>query len=661
MGCVMSKKAAPVTPALDSSGGPWEAQGTGDGAVLSLWDRIKVGSELMDQSARVSSYGGSSRSFRLGNFHKHVVGEQVAAGWPSWLSAVAGEAIKGWVPLKADSFEKLEKIGQGTYSSVFKARNLDTGKIVALKKVRFDNFEPESVRFMAREIQILRRLDHPNVIKLEGLITSHLSCNMYLVFEYMEHDLAGLVSAPSVQFSEAQVKCYMQQILSGLEHCHSLAVMHRDIKCANLLVSEEGIVKVADFGLANFLNPERRQPLTCRVVTLWYRPPELLLGSMEYGASVDLWSVGCVFGEMLLGRPILQGRTEVEQLHKIFKLCGSPPDEYWKKSKLPHTTLFRPQHNYENCLGEYFRNLSSSALSLLSTFLSVEPYKRGSASTALASEYFRTKPQACEPSSLPRYPPTKEIDVKRHESHRKKVGSKRHLELEATRKPSIAPRASREANSLCEFSYQYEGPRIKSRGIYDKDLPRLNIQSRASVDTQPASVVNLRCDHQHIKNLSQEDPSDSGPLRVSMSSGFAWAKKQREDHACGLRNNITNQLESLSISQDYKDKVNSRVQKPSELSRNAMLRHWTQLEQQDSFNADDLYRPNRLSRDQYGRDSVSFKHSILDEQNQGGKIGFSSAILSRSCKIDELLVRRVCHIQEADCKSWIQRERKQGQ
>lgn len=110
MGCVMSKKAAPVTPALDSSGGPWEAQGTGDGAVLSLWDRIKVGSELMDQSARVSSYGGSSRSFRLGNFHKHVVGEQVAAGWPSWLSAVAGEAIKGWVPLKADSFEKLEKV-----------------------------------------------------------------------------------------------------------------------------------------------------------------------------------------------------------------------------------------------------------------------------------------------------------------------------------------------------------------------------------------------------------------------------------------------------------------------------------------------------------------------------------------------------------------------
>ena len=102
-------------------------------------------------------------------------------------------------------YQLLLKIGQGTYSSVFRAQDLDTGKIVALKKVRFDNFEPESVRFMAREIQILRRLDHPNVVKLEGLITSCLSCSMYLVFEYMEHDLVGLSSCPDINFSESQV------------------------------------------------------------------------------------------------------------------------------------------------------------------------------------------------------------------------------------------------------------------------------------------------------------------------------------------------------------------------------------------------------------------------------------------------------------------------
>ncbi|KAE9594619.1 putative protein-serine/threonine kinase CMGC-CDK-CRK7-CDK9 family [Lupinus albus] len=349
---------------------------------------------------------------RLSNPPGHVHGEQVAAGWPSWLSKVAGEAINGLIPRRADTFEKLDKIGQGTYSNVYKARDTLTGKIVALKKVRFDNLEPESVKFMAREILILRRLDHPNVVKLEGLVTSRMSCSLYLVFEYMVHDLAGLATNPAIKFTESQVKCFMHQLLSGLEHCHNRHVLHRDIKGSNLLIDSEGVLKIADFGLASFFDPNHRHPMTSRVVTLWYRPPELLLGATEYGVGVDLWSAGCILAELLAGKPIMPGRTEVEQLHKIFKLCGSPSDEYWKKSKLPHATIFKPQRSYKRCIAETFKDFPPSSLPLIETLLSIDPAERQTATAALHSEFFTTKPYACEPSSLPKYPPSKEMDTK---------------------------------------------------------------------------------------------------------------------------------------------------------------------------------------------------------------------------------------------------------
>ncbi|XP_074290414.1 putative serine/threonine-protein kinase At1g54610 [Silene latifolia] len=357
-----------------------------------------------------------------GRITKVVEGEQVAAGWPTWLAAVAGEAIKGWVPRRADSFEKLDKIGQGTYSSVYRARDLDQRKIVALKKVRFDNLDPESVRFMAREIHILRRLDHPNVIKLEGLVTSRMSCSLYLVFEYMEHDLAGLASHPAVKFTESQVKCYMQQLLGGLDHCHSRGILHRDIKGSNLLIDNDGKLKIADFGLASVYDPHGSQPLTSRVVTLWYRPPELLLGATNYGAAVDLWSTGCILAELYAGKPIMPGRTEVEQLHKIFKLCGSPSEEYWRKSKLPHATVFKPQQPYARCVAETFKDFPAPALSLLEVLLSVDPADRGTALSALKSEFFTTKPLPCDPSSLPKYPPSKEFDAKMRDEEARREG-----------------------------------------------------------------------------------------------------------------------------------------------------------------------------------------------------------------------------------------------
>ncbi|XP_076891772.1 putative serine/threonine-protein kinase At1g54610 [Bidens hawaiensis] len=333
--------------------------------------------------------------------------------WPSWLSDVAGDVIKDWTPRRANSFEKIDKIGQGTYSNVYKARDLITGKIVALKKVRVDTLEPENVKFMAREILILKKLNnHPNIIKLEGLVTSRMSSSLYLVFEYMEHDLSGLAAIQGVKFTEPQIKCFIKQLLSGLEHCHKNGVLHRDIKGSNLLIDDDGTLKIADFGLASFYDPQNKQPMTSRVVTLWYRPPELLLGATNYGVGVDMWSAGCILAELLFGKPIMPGRTEVEQLHKIFKLCGSPSEEYWKRHRLPKATLFKPRQPYKRCTAETFKDFPPSSLPLLESLLALDPDERISAVASLNSDFFTNEPYACEPSELPKYPPSKELDVK---------------------------------------------------------------------------------------------------------------------------------------------------------------------------------------------------------------------------------------------------------
>lgn len=394
---------------------------------------------------------------RLVSMPDGAQGEQIVSGWPSWLTSVAGEAIQGWVPRRADSFEKLDKIGQGTYSSVYKARDLETGKIVAMKKVRFVNMDPESVRFMAREICILRKLDHPNVMKLEGLVTSRMSGSLYLVFEYMEHDLAGLAATPGIKFTEPQIKCYIRQLLLGLEHCHSRGVLHRDIKGSNLLINNNGVLKIGDFGLANIFHPDKKQPLTSRVVTLWYRAPELLLGATEYGVGVDMWSVGCILAELFSGKPIMPGTTEVEQMHKIFKLCGSPSEEYFRKSKLPHATIFKPHHPYKRCVAETLKDFPSSASNLIDVLLSIEPEARGSAASALNSEFITTKPFPCDPSSLPKYPPSKEFDAKRRDEE-----AKRKTESLKGRGPQSVRTDSRQSRPTPEFNPHGQSSNPKS-------------------------------------------------------------------------------------------------------------------------------------------------------------------------------------------------------
>lgn len=338
------------------------------------------------------------------------------------------EESPSWGSRSVECFEKLEQIGEGTYGQVYMAREKETGEIVALKKIRMDN-EKEGFPITAiREIKILKKLQHENVIKLKEIVTSpgpeaedqgkpdgnKYKGNIYMVFEYMDHDLTGLADRPGLRFTIPQIKCYMKQLLTGLHYCHVNQVLHRDIKGSNLLIDNEGNLKLADFGLARSFSSDHNANLTNRVITLWYRPPELLLGATKYGPAVDMWSVGCIFAELLNGKPILPGKNEPEQLNRIFELCGTPDEINWPGvSKIPWYNKFKPARPLKRRVREVFRHFDRNALELLEKMLALDPSQRISAKDALDAEYFWTDPLPCDPKSLPKYESSHEFQTKK--------------------------------------------------------------------------------------------------------------------------------------------------------------------------------------------------------------------------------------------------------
>ncbi|XP_075758045.1 cyclin-dependent kinase 2 isoform X2 [Pelodiscus sinensis] len=195
-----------------------------------------------------------------------------------------------------ENFQKVEKIGEGTYGVVYKAKNKATGEVVALKKIRLDT-ETEGVPSTAiREISLLKELNHTNIVKLLDVI--HTENKLYLVFEFLHQDLKKFMDSSSVSgIPLPLIKSYLFQLLQGLAFCHSHRVLHRDLKPQNLLINAEGAIKLADFGLARAFGVPVRT-YTHEVVTLWYRAPEILLGCKYYSTAVDIWSLGCIFAEM---------------------------------------------------------------------------------------------------------------------------------------------------------------------------------------------------------------------------------------------------------------------------------------------------------------------------------------------------------------------------
>ncbi|XP_055544073.1 cyclin-dependent kinase 1 [Wyeomyia smithii] len=286
-----------------------------------------------------------------------------------------------------ENFQKIEKIGEGTYGVVYKGRNKVTGEIVAMKKIRLES-EDEGIPSTAiREISLLKELQHPNIVSLQDVLMEEN--RLYLIFEFLSMDLKKYMDTlPAEKMMDADlVKSYMYQITAAILFCHKRRVLHRDLKPQNLLINKEGLIKVADFGLGRSFNIPVRN-YTHEIVTLWYRAPEVLLGSQRYACPVDVWSIGCIFAEMATRKPLFQGDSEIDQLFRMFRILKTPTEEIWPGvTSLPDYKPTFPCWTQNN-LNSQVKNLDSGGLDLLQKCLIYDPVHRISAKKILEHKYF---------------------------------------------------------------------------------------------------------------------------------------------------------------------------------------------------------------------------------------------------------------------------------
>ncbi|TPX33221.1 hypothetical protein SmJEL517_g03821 [Synchytrium microbalum] len=326
-----------------------------------------------------------------------------------------------WRPINSSKelYSKEEKIGEGTYAHVFKGKIKATGREIAIKKIKLGHVKKhlldESVNYLAdnpsrqfrdgvnmsaiREVKALQELRHPNIIELVD-VYMHKG-NLHLILEFLQCDLEMVIKDTTLTFKQEDVKSWMLMITRGLYHCHRNNLLHRDMKPNNILISPDGLVKLADFGLTREFG-EWNRPMSPQAVTRWYKPPELLLSATTYGSAVDMWSTACIFAELFIRSPFLVAErdSDMGQLDVILKALGTPTVEEWNYMPL-NANVELQLFPKPRSLQQYFTAARPDAIDLMRKMFEFDPNKRISAEEALRHPYFTNLPRPTPPPKLP--------------------------------------------------------------------------------------------------------------------------------------------------------------------------------------------------------------------------------------------------------------------